>query len=66
MIVIFNIPSRGSSFHEKTIYILWGKRGVGAFEWFGLQKKKEAPLHPKKKKKKKRRQFNKPLNQIRE
>ena len=49
MIVIFNIPSRGSSFHEKTIYILWGKRGVGAFEWFGLQKK-EAPLHPKKKK----------------
>ena len=53
MIVIFNIPSRGSSFHEKTIYILWGKRGVGAFEWFGLQKKKKKPPSiPKKKKKK--------------
>ena len=50
MIAIINVPSRGSSFPWKdNIYILWGKRGVGAFEWFGLQKK-EAPVHPEKEK----------------
>ena len=57
MIAIINIPSRGSSFPWKdNIYILWGKRGVGIFEWFGFtekkeRKKKEDPVHQKKKKK---------------
>ena len=39
------------------IYILWGKRVVGIFEWFGFTQKKERKKRrsrPSKKKKKKK------------